>query len=541
MLSDQFFYPTRILESEHVQNEEALLRQKALQIGLGERDLAVVTGKAHILLDFGREMSGGIRILTFQAQSGQVRIRFGESASEACAELGGIQNATNDHSTRDMCVTLSNWSDMTFGQTGFRFVRIDTLKEDAHLQIKSIVVSSNADTREEIGTFVCDDQRINEIWSTAAYTLRLCLQNGYFWDGVKRDRLVWIGDLYPEMRAAHCLFGDVAETMHSLDFAMQETPLPGWMADMPAYSLWWLIILQDEFRVNGQKEVFAHYIPYVKSLVRQISDYVPQSGITAYPGNFIDWPTNWTKGEPTEKWEEVRAGMGHLTCIAMQKTAAFLSAVGEDTSLCEDILSRLAKRPYLSCHYKQIVSLGTWAGVHAEEDRNALLKDGACGLSTFMSYPILSALAHYGEHDSALAIMKQYYSGMLSVGATTFWEDFDLVWLKNASRIDELPKEGQVDIHGDHGAFCYKGFRHSLCHGWSTGIIPYLIEEVAGIKSEEAGMRRLSITPHLSGLQHVKVTLPTPFGVVSVEHTQKDGKVATTVTAPKEIAYTVSE
>ncbi|MFQ9800204.1 MAG: hypothetical protein ACLR23_16090 [Clostridia bacterium] len=30
---------------------------------------------------------------------------------------------------------------------------------------------------------------------------------------------------------------------------------------------------------------------------------------------------------------------------------------------------------------------------------------------------------------------------MLSLGATTFWEDFDLRWLENAARIDELTPE----------------------------------------------------------------------------------------------------
>ena len=66
-------------------------------------------------------------------------------------------------------------------------------------------------------------------------------------------------------------------------------------------------------------------------------------------------------------------------------------------------------------------------------------------------------------------MMKEYYGAMLDKGATTFWEDFDIEWAENSCRIDELPKDGEKDIHGDFGAFCYKGFRHSLCHGWSAG------------------------------------------------------------------------
>jgi len=76
----------------------------------------------------------------------------------------------------------------------------------------------------------------------------------------------------------------------------------------------------------------------------------------------------------------------------------------------------------------------------------------------------------------AIDIMKEYYGAMLDIGATTFFEDFNMAWLKNASRIDKMPKKGQDDIHGDRGDYCYKGFRHSFCHGWSSGVIKFIQE-----------------------------------------------------------------
>ena len=73
-------------------------------------------------------------------------------------------------------------------------------------------------------------------------------------------------------------------------------------------------------------------------------------------------------------------------------------------------------------------------------------------------------------------MLKEYYGGMLSVGATTFWEDFDIDWLKNSGRIDKITPCDKKDIHGDFGAFCYKGFRHSLCHAWSCGVNAFIKE-----------------------------------------------------------------
>ena len=535
----KYLKATRILQcGEGVENAETLLKEKVLQIGLGESDFCIMRGKTHIILDFGKEVSGGARILAYKANGTKtVRLRFGESMSETCSTL--IENggtATNDHSLRDFKVDLQHYSDMTFGGTGFRFLRIDTLGEDAEIVIKTVVAAVDTDVREELGSFECDDPLVNEIWATAAYTLRLCLQNGFIWDGIKRDRLVWIGDLYPEMRTAQCLFGDIPEIVRCLDFAMEQTPLPNWINNIPPYSLWWLIIMVEEFAVNGDKNSFIKYLPYAKGLIEQVAPHVKENGKTSFGFNFIDWPSNYVQGDPKEKEEDCLAGVTYLTKIAVEKTRTFLSFYGEDVSLCDELLSRLSKAILQVNDYKQIAALGVWSGDLSENNKEVLLRGGAKGLSTFMSYPILTAVAAYGEYETALSMMKEYYGGMLSVGATTFWEDFDLEWLKGSCRLDELPKEGQKDIHGDYGAFCYKGFRHSFCHGWSAGVIPYLVETVAGIKMEGVGMRRISINPHLSGLKHVKVKFPTRYGIVTVEHNvNENGEVQTKVSAPSEI------
>ena len=48
---------------------------------------------------------------------------------------------------------------------------------------------------------------------------------------------------------------------------------------------------------------------------------------------------------------------------------------------------------------------------------------------------------------------------MISLGATTFWKNFDVEWLEGSGRIDEPSPYNLLDLHGDFGEFCYKGFR----------------------------------------------------------------------------------
>ena len=96
---------------------------------------------------------------------------------------------------------------------------------------------------------------------------------------------------------------------------------------------------------------------------------------------------------------------------------------------------------------------------------------------------MLEALAKAGEYEKAIDIINTFWGAMLDLGATTFWEDFNLDWIPNAAPIDEPVPAGKKDIHGDFGAYCYPGFRHSLCHGWSSGPTTWLSDHVLGIKN----------------------------------------------------------
>lgn len=78
------------------------------------------------------------------------------------------------------------------------------------VEIKSIVaVYTHADYKRD-GYFKCGNETVNRIYETAARTLTLCIQNGMLWDGIKRDRLVWVGDMYPEVLAGLDLYGNAS-------------------------------------------------------------------------------------------------------------------------------------------------------------------------------------------------------------------------------------------------------------------------------------------------------------------------------------------
>ena len=131
-------FPIRIVKIfGNVQNAEALLQEKSLQITTNESVVTTLTNageeRAGVLLDFGKELHGSIRLLSFtgenksveQGASGTypvVRVSCGESVGEAVHPLG-YKGSTNDHAVRDLTLPVPPYSDMTLCETGFRFVK----------------------------------------------------------------------------------------------------------------------------------------------------------------------------------------------------------------------------------------------------------------------------------------------------------------------------------------------------------------------------------------------------------------------------------
>ena len=461
----EYIFPKGIKVQYLVKNEDTLLKKQPMQIGLAERETSVFSEGGYVILDYGKEMNGGIRILTYLGENVKIRVRFGESLTECCSDIGGEQNATNDHALRDFYTYLQNYSDMTFGNTGFRFVRLDFYGEAT---VKSVVAVNHILKKPATYLYNGEDKLIKSIFETAKRTVDLCAGQDYLWDGVKRDRLVWIGDSHPEMLALTSLYGRSAVMERSLDFIKDQTPLPYWMNNIPMYSMWWIIILADYYEKTGNKAFLEKQADYLCGLVYQISTCVKEDGELNYPFYFVDWPSS---NQPDEA-----NGVRAINIIAMKKAIELQKVLGRDDKTAKITLDRLLLKPMKIQKSKQAAGLKFFA-VGLDEDDKALLTDGnAKGMSTFMSYYILKAVASF-DKVKAIKMMKEYYGAMLNKGATTFWEDFDIEWAKGSCRIDEFPKEGEKDIHGDFGAYCYKGFRHSLCHGWSAGVIAFIKEE----------------------------------------------------------------
>ena len=289
--------PVQIKCSNQVNGVDNLLVEKPSCISFSMDGIATFAEKgAYVVLDFGKELCGSIRIVTraTRGNPAMFRITLGESLTEACSSIGE-KNATNDHSPRDFTAAISNMSDLTYGLSGFRFARIELLTEES-VSIRNIFAVSMLPKFEKEGYITTSDEELNKIIETAVYTLKLNFQNGYIWDGIKRDRLVWCGDLNQEIISSIYLFGDNRNITNSLSFLRSETPATEWINTIPTYSAWWVVNLCDYCRLTGNKKYFDENKMYAEAVFAHINaciddegniEFVPKSGLAFY----LDWPT----------------------------------------------------------------------------------------------------------------------------------------------------------------------------------------------------------------------------------------------------------
>lgn len=538
-----YLRPTRIVTtSGDVSHPEEMLKDRAGQISFDSTGCTILRKGGMILVDFGREIHGSVRLLVQWTKPKRVtvNVRFGESVTEALTPTPG-KGSTNDHANRDFRLALSGFSGTDTNESGFRFAAIE-LADGEEIALKAIEGVLIIRDIEYVGSFDCSDPEITKIYDTAAYTAHLNMQE-YMWDGIKRDRLVWIGDMHPEVMTICSVFGDNEVVPRSLDSVRDVTPLTAksegqramWMNGVPSYTIWWLMCQRDYYMQNGNLEYLKEQKEYIKELAPVLCSLVKDDGSENFPEwRFLDWPTN---DDPVAK----HCGLQGLLSLGLGTVAYFCDIFGEEeiASECRAKMD-LMKKHIPGLKAKSASSVLALSGiVDAKKiDDEVLSVNGAHGYSTYYSYYIMAAKVMAGRTAEALRDMKEYYGAMLKLGATTFWEDFDLDWTVNdkgefdAHGIDEIVPEGGKDIHADFGKYCYVGLRHSLCHGWSSGPCTFIARHVLGVKILEAGCKKIEVKPNLCGLDWIRGTYPTPFGKVEI-YADKDGKVE--IEAPDEI------
>jgi alpha-L-rhamnosidase len=450
------------------------------------------------LYDFGRELFGYIVI----KNKIKPNISVGESKDEAL----DISNKEQEQSLEMNSVGGGLWRSKSL--LAFRYLYTDAEKaEDINCDAVFYPVCYK-------GAFACSDSILTRTWMTSAYTLRLCLHD-FLIDGIKRDRLPWTGDMAMSMMADAYSFGDPEIVRRSLAVlgrsGIDKTDING----IIDYSLWW-IIAQDNYQLYfGDKKHLKHEWPLIKKTLNRLSSRCDASGFlnTEKTWLFIDWvdQEKWTALQILWWWaQECGIKLANRegdtqTAKHLQDTSNALKVNLLKTSWSPNKGVWLGNPEFperMSRHANLLAVISGLATKDQYEGIQKLLSDDKISLvgTPYMAGFENIALSRLGDIQLMIDHVKDYWGGMLKQGATTFWEAYD-------------PKQKGKEMY----VFYDRPYGKSLCHAWSAGPAAFLPSEILGLRPIEDGWRRFSVKPNLGLLNWISATVPTPFGIISVD------------------------
>ncbi|MBW9111948.1 hypothetical protein JNB63_20010 [Microbacterium trichothecenolyticum] len=368
------------------------------------------------------------------------------------------------------------------------------------------------------GAFVCSDPRLSKIWAVSAYTLRLCMQ-GLMVDGLKRDRMPWVGDQAISAMANAFTFAD-AEIAYDSHLALGR-PVEGYVNGISDYSLWWLItadILWTYFP-HQAGDLPGCVEPFIGDLLNQanadglFAPTMTHHGFTATNSGsvLIDWGYELPPGS-------ISTALQMLWVRALDSAKQFVDGTlaAQIANTRDRALRTLRDRAWSAEHgawracadgasrpdtYANFLAVD--AGISNPVTEPGVLSafTGKRGRTPYMQTLLLRAETRGAGPAHVLQRIRDDWGAMLDLDATTFWEEFP------------NPGESHWQMYG-------RPYARSLCHAWGAGPAALIPEAVFGLRMLEPGWRRFEVRPGNTGLEWAALVIPSALGPIGIRLTE---------------------
>jgi alpha-L-rhamnosidase len=495
------------------------------QFKLPTRPLPAVTktvSNNSMLVDFGKETFGFLKLHNLKG-NGKINIYYGESKEEA---LDAAEAMTLDRLTINRIIPIDSVMPLS---KAFRYVNI-VRETDAVSFDEVSMLYEYADVKQR-GSFSCSDDEINRILEVAKYTLELNTRE-FFIDGIKRDRWVWSGDALQSYLMNYYSYFDNPTVTRTIQALRGKDPVTAHINTIVDYTFYWFISVYDYYLYTGDKKFIEQLYPKMQTMMDYCLSRRNKNGlIEGLSGDwtFIDWAAGLSKkGEIS--FEQM---LFARSLEAMSLCADIVNDKGNATSykkLATDLKAKLFTLYWNSqkqalvhsrINGKQTENVTRYANMFGiffnyftdaqkqQVKKSVLLNNDIQKITTpYMRFYELEALSAMGEQAFVLKEMKSYWGGMLNLGATSFWEEYNPT------------KTGT-----EHFAMYGRKFGKSLCHAWGASPIYLLGKYYLGVTPTKPGYATYVVQPQLGGLQWMQGKVPTPDGDIEVYMSETEIRV----------------
>lgn len=371
------------------------------------------------------------------------------------------------------------------------------------------------------GSFTCSDDTVNRIWSTAEYTFHLNSRE-FFLDGIKRDRWVWSGDAYQSYLINNYLYFDTDISKRTMIALRGKDPIVKHINTILDYSFYWVMSIYDYYLATKDVDFLTFIYPRMKSMMDYCISLTDEDAfIRGREGDwvFIDWAeidkTGAVCAEQMLLAESLKAtwACGELLGAAdegylnhYEQLRKHIQASYWDNERGAYIDSFESGRRNVTRHANIFALLWDYGDAEQRESiiKNVLQNDDIPQISTpYFKFYELEVMCRTGRLEDVTRQIQDYWGGMLQLGATTFWEEYN-------------PAVTGLDHYGMYG----DRYGKSLCHAWGASPIYLLGRYFLGVYPDTAGYDTFVVEPQLGGFEWIQGTVPVNGGTVSVELTQ---------------------
>jgi hypothetical protein len=605
---------------------ETLVRHdgKAVRItSTGDR-----TASPLVVLDFGKEVSGPVRVRVTGASETRPELHVCYSESlEYLARYAGQNDGETAHAPG--CDTANIWNGFpgtsytedTDSHTlplggarlpaqledpelrgGFRYATL-FLDGPGYVDVDDVsmrftAASGQKDLTAYPGHFNSSDDQLNRIWYAGAYTVQINTDRSdtakswpyaagesdhadnvvpgadpdtdVIYDGGKRDRIIWQGDLAVQGPVAYLSTHDVPAVENSLtSLAGQQLP-DGYMpaesqvgphnADelrtYGEYVTWFVSNMAEHYRYTADRGYLRHWWPALQKATAWLEQQRDDTGLISFKsagscGHYgysdcghetyvnslyarnLDQMATLARAvddaglqrEYAARADDVRGAVNaHLwdaEAGAYRLSTEIPGAYPQDgnaMAVLAGIASKNQARRAMT--YLQRNSWGDIGALTVSPSTpNASLPSFYAPLpSSFEAEARLTAPgADPLEQQSSFTLMKRFWGWMLRQDpGSTFWEHV---------QPDQSPNLKQFS---------------SLAHGWAAGPTITLTDDVLGVSPVAAGYSTFAVKPHPGSLRWAEGTVPTPHGRITTSWDHTAQGFALTLKAPSGTRPTVS-
>lgn len=481
-----------------------------------------------ILLDFGHELTGTLFVLA-QGHAGEViTLRFGEELETS----GRVR-----YKLRCNCCYQERWTldegVSTLHPYDYKAFRYAELLYPENVTILSCYANvRHYPMDEDLCTIYCPMDELSDIFEICKNAVRCCSQESYV-DCPSREKGQYLGDAIITARCQVWLTGNTVLLRKCIrDFISSASISPTLMAVAPGalmqeiadHSLLFPLLPLTDYEFTGDLDFLAFSYPTVCALTDTFAKkWQRPDGLLENVDelwNLVDWPENlrdgydfpltrpvvgrgchnvinalWYAALSTKEKIEAILGLPHQNHAARVKDAFIQTFYRPDQSLFADSETS----GHCSLHANLYAACFGLLPQEAEDAYESLLLTPGRSCGTMTMYFALRALGRLGKYDTLYRLVTRTdeygWPNMLREGATACFE----AWGKEQK------------------------WNTSLCHAWSAGAIPLIIEELAGIKPDPNHPDGFSFQPHLPG-KLGQFVLQVPFRSETLRVIQNHGE-----------------